>query len=422
MRMKKIICLLSVCAVLIASVSAVAYASFGSGDFEYKTDFAGFESGANGWNGFSFSNASRIGGVVGEKVDDFHGTSMKLVDLYGSEGKTGYAIDGVVTVPSVISRGSCVLEFEIYPMSRTAAHLTMKAKGSSGEGSYLITIFGTNVKAGGRFETDASYNMSLPLGSWSKVQIYMDIDRGTYKTYINGQAVDAERKLNLSGGFSGVYFNTTYLDAANHGDFYIDNLCVYKTSTAINALPVDYELSVKSDNTAEVTFSDNVDPLLISEDNIKLSFQNGKETALNIIDTSYYGFKFSLPKAVGSGERYRISLNNIRSLGGMQLTKNKLVFPDTTGIYSSAADGYERFEARINQNKVSVINTAGISGGYTLVVGYYRNGAMVSAKNFFGTASEDKEEDIFDIPQYDGCEARAFIIRDNQSNMFFNQQ
>ena len=156
-------------------------------------------------------------------------------------------------------------------------------------------------------------------------------------------------------------------------------------------MPVDYELSVKSDNTAEVTFSDNVDPLLISEDNIKLSFQNGKETALNIIDTSYYGFKFSLPKTVGSGERYSISLNSIRSLGGMQLTKNKLVFPDTTGTYSSAADGYERFEARINQNKVSVINTAGISGGYTLVVGYYRNGAMVSVKSFFGTASEDKE-------------------------------
>ena len=236
----------------------------------------------------------------------------------------------------------------------------------------------------------------------------------------NGTACERERGLKLDGGLTGIYFNTFLLDKANHGDIYIDDLSVYITETAVNAAPVDYEVRVKDDRTADVVFSDNVDPALFNEENVKLSVSGGPETPADIVDASYFGFSVSLPE-ISEGGMYRIDLKNIKGLGGMELTKNSVVFPDVPGTYSGAAAEDNVFEAVVGSDTVRVINTAGINGGYTLIVGYYKNSALEKVQSFSGVASERRPEDVFEIDETDGYDVRAFLILDDMSDMFFGQ-
>lgn len=420
MRIKNIICLVLTASSVICAPTAGAKAFAVNDDIIYETDFEGFESGAGSWDGISFRNAAKTGGIVGAKVDSTHGTSAKIVDLYASEGRTSYTIDGTVDLPEELYGGKYVMAFDIYPVSWTTSHFTMQAIGSGGEGANVLTMFGRRVKAGGRYDSDSGYNITLPLGTWSRIQIYMDLDKGTYITYVNGTACERERSLKLDGGLTGIYFNTFLLDKANHGDIYIDDLSVYITETAVNAAPVDYEVRVKEDRTADVVFSDNVDPALFNGGNVKLSVSGGPETPADIVDASYFGFTVSLPEISESG-MYRIDLENIKGLGGMELTKNSVVFPDVPGTYSGAAAENNVFEAVVGSDTVRVINTAGINGGYTLIVGYYKNSALEKVQSFSGVASERRPEDVFEIDETDGYGVRAFLILDDMSDMFFGQ-
>ncbi len=409
--MKKFIFAVIAAAALFCTASAYAERSF-----IYTTDFEGFESGAEPWEGFSFRNDSKTGGIIGAHVDDFHGTSMKLVDLYGSENRTSYTIDGMINLPETIRSGRCVMEFDIYPALRTAAHFSLRAMGAESEGAEVFTLFGLKAKAGGRYETDARYNITLPLGRWSRVQVYCDIDNNTYKTYINGELLRNERSLKISGGLTGVYFNTFSLDEANHGDIYIDNLGIYKTSKAINESPADCKVYVNSDGTAETVFDDSVDPMLINRENISIIPLNGAGAEPNIIEKSYYGFKFTLPQESG---RYIISFGNIKGIGGEELLKKAVLFDSAAGVYDKALPDGKMFGAVVNEGTVSVINTAGENGDYVLIAGLYSGGVLQKAMTFTGAASPDKREDIFTVPDADNYEVRAFLIRPGAENILF---
>lgn len=408
--------ILTIVSVLAMSLPVYAHNPFLGTDTIYEGDFEGFTGGQNGYKGFEFWNRSSSDGIAAVRIDDFHGTSAKFVDLY-AQGVTGsYCTNGLIKLGSY-TQGKYVFEFEVYPMAWLTAPINFALYSSGKSGADVMTISGRSLKAGGRTESDSRYSGFFRLGQWSKIQVYIDLDEGKYTTYLDGKALEGARDNRLSGPLTDIYFITYPIDSINRGDICIDNVCFYKTEEPINKPEIRWGLTADADG-AEIVFSDDVNPALLNKNNISL-LKNGIKTDFEITDKSYRAFyavpadKFS-PDAV-----YTVNISGIAGTGGGVLEKTSLDFPGKPGSYKYIAYPETALKTSVSGNEVSVINHTGENRSYTLIAGCYKDGSLCSIKCYSGTIGRFEESAVYSVSDAAGKEVRAFVIDGEDREKYF---
>ncbi|GHV44479.1 hypothetical protein FACS189492_0910 [Clostridia bacterium] len=392
---------------------------FAGRDCIIRTDFTRFSGGANGYPGFVFQGQSLSGGVIAAQVDAAHGTSMKIVDLYGESGIANYTINGYVALPEALTEGKCVWEFEIFPEAGSSAPLSMSARNTSD----LMTVSGLRIKAGARDDGTAQYNANMLLREWNKVQMYLDLDNDAYIVYLNGKKLEDARSLKRAGAIDRLYYLTYLVSTSNHAAFYIDNLAMYWVEGEINVNPIDYTLSVLSDDMLEVRFSDGVDPSLLNANNLGVYAAGGgsAEIGFAVSEKSYYGFRVRLAAPMPANQQYKLALSNIHGLGGQATAKKYVEFSSAKGVYANGIANTDTFAATVEGTRIRVVNTKGVSDTYTLVIGYYANNRLQRTRTFAGNAKPENECEIYDIPQLDErYDIRVFLIRGDTAQMIFD--
>ncbi len=411
--------MLTVVLILAMCLPAYAHNPFLGIDTIYEGDFEGFAGGSGGYKGFEFWNRSKVDGIAAVNIDDFHGTSAKIVDLY-PRGVTSYTINGRINLGSYTS-GKYVFEFEIYPTSWLTAPFVMAPVSSSGKsGADVLTVSGRSLKAGGRTEKDSRYTGVLNLGRWSKVQVYIDLDEGKYTTYLDGKALGDARDTCLSGSLAAMYFITYPIDSINHGDICIDNVCFYKAAEPINQSEIGWSLTV-SDKSAEIVFSDDVDPTLINKNNITL-LKDGAKTDFEITDKSYRAFCAELKESFDADALYTLDIGGIAGTGRGALEETRLDFPGKPGDYKYIAHPEASLKTSVEGNEIRVVNHTGESRRYTLIIGYYKDGSLCNIKCFGGTLGRFEESTAYSVSDAADKEIRAFIIDEKDRDKYFGSR
>lgn len=404
--------------ILISALCLPVYAHnpFMGYDAVYTADFEGFEGGSKGYDGFVFWNQSKEG-IEAVKIDDFHGTSAKIVDLY-ARGRNSYCINGLITCGSY-TKGKYVFELELYPISPLTAPFWIDLYSVNKSGASVMTVFGQSIKAGGRSEQDLTYKGGLKLGRWSKVSVYIDLDEKKYTTYLDGRALESARDINLDGALTGFYFATWPLDGINHGDIIIDNICFYKTDKPINQDELSYTLTVDSGG-LKVEFSDDISPSMFNKNNIEL-LKNGEKIEFEISDKSFRGFCAEpLPKGNLSEDAvYTVSMEEITGTGGGFIQKSSLEFPGAEGVYTYIKDPEPLLMVSVSDNEINVINRTGESRDYTLLIGIYKNKSLSGVKCFSGSIKSFEESTAYTIDKPEDGEIRAFVIEERDKNKYF---
>lgn len=392
------------------------YDPFFGKDMIYKNDFSGFVSGTDGYSGCTFTNDSKNGCAVGAVVDELHGTSMKLdrsdTDQYM------YVVDGSFNIRRRITSGKYVFESEIYLLSELNPVLRMTPYSGSFAGSDFFSISLKKIKAGNSDDENLGWRGEVRLGEWNKIQVLLDIDAGTYITYLNGKQLDAVQPLNLSGNITKIAFQTFRYGDMVRCDAYIDNVCFYKIDEDINTRAIDWQTTVKDRGEIEVVFSDDIDPALINKNNIVLCGAN-EQIDYEITGKSAFGFVIA-PESALNDEEYELRLNNIFGISGKRLTENSIKFRSTAGTYQYVKDKQSNLETEVMDNTVTVINKTGTQKSYVLLTAYYKEGKLYDISSISGVSLASEVRKGYSIQNKDGYEVKAFIIDRGLSDIYFN--
>lgn len=419
MKMKRIIAAVMLCitAYTVTVAAEGIYNPFFGRTMLYKNDFAGFVNGSKGCAGCTFTNDSRNGGAVGARIDDFHGTSLKIADLFGV--KNSYWIDGYFQLGGGIQSGKYIFEFELYPVSEQTSFFSMIPCGSTAWGNDFFAIFGKNVKVGKADDENVGYRGELKLGEWNKIRIMLDMDNKKYTLSLNGRQLDDEKNLNLPEALTKIYFKTYSMDEKNHGDIYIDNVCLYSFDKEPDKDSIDWNVKVSKSGELSVLFDDDIDPALINKNNIAL-YKDGEKLDFAISEKSAFGCMLNPTDELKDAE-YELVMNNVFGISGQRLTEDTILLRSTAGTYQYITDKQDYLTAEVTGGTVTVVNKTGRLKSYVILTGYYKDGVLHNMSSITGVSEASEIRKDYNIAASDGREIKAFIFDRELSDVYFNK-
>ena len=419
MKLKNNLIITVILCIGISSLSVSAnstYNPFFGKEMIYKNDFNEFVDGSKGYTGCTFTNDSQNGGVVGTKIDSFHGTSMQIVDLHNT--KDSYQIDGYFELRNRTLKGKYIFEFELYPVSELTSFFTMTPYSSGSAGEDFFTIFGKNIKVGSPHNDNVGYRGELGLGKWNKIQIMLDFDNSTYALYLNGKQLDDKKYLDAAKALTRISFKTYSIDTINHGDIYIDNVCFYKTDKEPNKDSIDWKVTVGENGELSILFAEEIEPALVNKNNIAL-YKDGKRLNFSISEKSAFGCMLNPIDKLKDAE-YELIMDNVFGIGGQKLSEDTIWFRGTAGTYQYIIDKQDCLTTEVTGNAISVINKTGKMKSYVLLTGYYKDGVLHNINSIIGISEASEIRKNYNITVMDGYEIKTFIVDRELSDIYFN--
>lgn len=249
-------------------------------------------------------------GMVGEKFDEEHGTSLKYTA--GAWRNSEINIAGKTSAP-------LLLTFELY----VEASGTIRIIGNNG-GKFFSQIAGTSAKftlGTGNAAHEYEVENAASIGKWMYVEYYIDCAADKYTMYIDGEQIGEENSLE-----SGVELRQLQVQKSSGGAMFVDNMSLYSINMNPHEQPLTVSLSAennilkKGENSVYLQFSDLIKKSLLTNKNItvyEIEGENSKPINVTLSETTMKSVKLTFDSGVKENAKYKIVLSdNIVGSGG----------------------------------------------------------------------------------------------------------
>ena len=244
------------------------------------------------------------------------------------------------------------------------------------------------------------------------------LDNKKYAVYLNGKQIDDVKDLSILNAVTRMFISTYPIDNVNHGDIYLDNVCLYKIDNEPDKDVAAWSVAVGQSGDLSVLFADDMDPALINKNNIAL-YKDGKKLAFTITEKSAFGFALNPKEELKDGE-YELTLDNVFGSGGQKLAEDTIRLRNTAGTYQYITDKQDYLTLEVTGNTITVINKTGSVKSYVLLTGYYKDGVLHHMSSVKGISEASEIRKNYSVLAKDGYEIRAFIFDRELSDIYFN--
>ena len=242
------------------------------------------------------------GEMVGEKLDEEHGTSLKYNK--GAWRNSEINATGKNSAPLLLS-------FELYIEESG----TIRIIGRNG-GKFFSQIAGTSAKFSvgtGNDVSEYEVENAASLKKWMYVEYYIDCPAGKYTMYIDGTQIGEENNLN-SGDL-----NAIQIQKSSGGAMYIDNVSLSSVSANPHEQPLTVSLSAENnilgagENSVYLEFSDLVNKSLLTTKNITVCEIDGEKqnpVSVSLSEVTMKSVKITFNGGVKENAKYKIMLSD----------------------------------------------------------------------------------------------------------------
>ena len=301
-------------------MSSIVQAASDSAFYDFE-DYTKAHEAPGGWTAGNAWNASPY------KVDDAHGTSLKLQD--------GTVLNYVL--PEPVSSGKFLIGFEVNFADKTNVMRTHLHSPKGNSDAYSIYMFNRSViKAA---DTSAgAWNFGTTIkecdtDTWYQFDMLFDMDEKKLTYYIDG--VQTETVKIAFSDFDKLIFRTG--ESNEKGVMYIDNASFKYISpgsfdtdyTKKNAAPGDDEITLKFTDAMDKTTLSDIRVYSLGDDLLSYS---PEEIKSQITDMGVKSVTLKLDEPFKAGNAYKIAVNGAKTVFGEGLTNENTYFSAGGGL------------------------------------------------------------------------------------------
>lgn len=273
-------------------------------------------------------NSSNVWELSPGKVDDEHGTSLR-VETKGHPG---------LSFGEDISSGKFLISFEVYFKDFNQymrLHLTSTSSGSDSHSILRMGKDGIQSASSGKGDWTFDTIYTPELDTWTQVDMLLDMDNKKLTYYVNGKVLD-ERSINFVD-FKYILFRTE--SGENGSVLYLDNM-TFKFMDE-GGFDTGYKNTVASPDSdvIDLNFSDLIDSSSLggvkvyNMGNNPISY-SAKEVSYKIESVNAKKVTLRLSEKLGEGNIYKVYAPNVKSAFG-EAFKNDTAYFATGGATAS---------------------------------------------------------------------------------------